>query len=261
MKYLKQTILLVFFVIACGFMPGNFSFEQSQKRFDRVADAYEKKEEYIFMKCRTRDIPEETFGNMFIRVFKQEQTMEVWVQKQNGQYTLFNEFKIYSMSGTLGPKRAQGDCQVPEGFYCINDFNPQSNYHLSLGVSYPNESDMRLSSAPHKGGDIYIHGGQASAGCLAMSNYYIEDIYICAVKAKTQGQEKIPVQIFPFKPTKINMSYYARYPQFSKNFKLWNNMAEGYFMFEKTKHLPDVYVGYDGYYQFSDATSVQATAK
>ena len=242
-------------------MPGTISFEENQKGFERVNDAYSRKEEYFKMKCRSKEIPEETFGNIFLRVFKQEEMMEVWVQKPDGKYVKFNEFKIYAMSGTLGPKRQQGDCQVPEGYYYINDFNPVSNYHLSLGVSYPNESDQILSTAPHKGGDIYIHGGHASAGCMAMSNYYIEDIYICAVKAKTNGQLRIPVQIFPFKMNQANMETYSRFAQFSKNIKLWNSIAQGYQLFEKTNRLADVYVDAQGYYQFSDPTSASALAK
>lgn len=122
------------FVIATAFMPGNFSFEETQKNFERVADAYSRKEEYVKMKCRSKEIPEETFGNIFLRAFKQEQMMEIWGIKPDGKYVKFNEFKIYAMSGKLGPKRQQGDCQVPEGYYCINEFNPVSNYHLSLGL-------------------------------------------------------------------------------------------------------------------------------
>lgn len=261
MKGLKTIIFLLVFLVTTAFMPGNLSFEDSQKNFERVNDAYSRKEEYFKMKCRSKEIPEETFGNVFLRVFKKEEMMEVWVQKPDGKYLKFNEFKIYAMSGTLGPKREQGDCQVPEGFYYINDFNPVSNYHLSLGISYPNESDMYLSNASHKGGEIYIHGGKASAGCMAMSNYYIEDIYICAVKAKTNGQLKIPVQIYPFKMSIENMNYYARFPQLSKNLKLWKNLAEGYNLFERTRSLPEAYVGLDGYYQFIDPTSSSASAK
>ncbi|HLP52534.1 MAG TPA: L,D-transpeptidase family protein [Chitinophagales bacterium] len=258
---INAAFFLAVFCIASAFAPGSYSFEESQKNFERVSDAYSRKEEYVKMKCRSKEIPEETFGNVFIRAFKAEETMELWVQKPDGKYIKFNEFKVYAMSGTLGPKRQQGDCQVPEGYYYIDDFNPVSSYHLSLGISYPNESDMILSSASHKGGDIYIHGGKASAGCLAMSNYYIEDIYICAVKARTNGQIKIPVLIYPFKMTTENMQHYARFPQFSRNLKLWNNLATGYQMFEKTNRLPEFYVAADGYYKFIDPASVSASSK
>lgn len=261
MKGINTSIFLAAFIALSAFMPGNFSFEETQKNYERVGDAYSRKEEYVKMRCRNKEIPEETFGNMFLRVFKREEVMEIWVQKPDGQYVKFNEFKIYAMSGTLGPKRQQGDCQVPEGYYYIDDFNPVSSYHLSLGVNYPNESDMILSTAAHKGGDIYIHGGQASAGCMAMSNYYIEDIYICAVKARTNGQLKIPVLIYPFKMTANNLAYYSAIPQLSKNAKLWRNLAEGYNMFEKTSRLPETYVGADGYYQFIDPASFSASSK
>lgn len=258
---IRSTIFISAFVVACSFMPGSFSFEESQKAYERVNDAYSRKEEYVMMKCRSKDIPEETFGKVFIRAFKQEEIMELWVQKPDGKYIKFNEFKVYAMSGTLGPKRQQGDCQVPEGYYYISDFNPVSNYHLSLGINYPNESDLKLSDYPRKGGDIYIHGGHASAGCLAMSNYYIEDIYICAVKARSNGQTKIPVLIYPFKMNDANMQRYGKYAQYAKNLKLWNNLAEGYNMFEKTTRLPDFYVDNGGYYKFIDPATESASSR
>lgn len=261
MKALSSFIICLVLVTGSAFMPPAFSFEETQKHYARVDDAYNRKEQYVLMRCRTNEIPEETFGNVLIRAFKMEQIVEVWVQKPNGRYVKFNEFSVYALSGTLGPKRQQGDCQVPEGYYYIDDFNPVSNYHLSLGISYPNESDMKLSNAPKKGGDIYMHGGKASAGCLAMSNYYIEDIYICAVKAHSNGQKKIPVQIFPFKPTQANLDYYTRMPQFSKYAKFWRNIAQGYQLFEKYNRVADTYVSSDGLYQFVSPASVEATAK
>ena len=71
-------------------------------------------------------------------------------------------------SGTMGPKRLQGDYQVPEGFYYINEFNPNSNYHLHLGLNYPNASDKILSDSLRPGGDIYIHGSCVSIGCIPL---------------------------------------------------------------------------------------------
>jgi murein L,D-transpeptidase YafK len=253
MIFFRALFLCVLFLAGTAFMPGQLSFEETQQKNDRVRQAYERKEEYIKMKCRKVGIPEETFGNMFIRAFKAEAIMEIWVQKPDGDYVKLDQFNIYAESGKLGPKRMQGDCQVPEGYYYINDFNPNSNYYLSLGISYPNESDMKLSTAANKGGLIYIHGKHASAGCLAMSDYYVEDIYICAVKARNYGQQKIPVQIFPFKPTEENFTLFNQYVDCAPFNKLWRNMAEGYNLFEKTHHLPKVTVANNGFYQFSDA--------
>jgi murein L,D-transpeptidase YafK len=256
MRFLRATLLIGLFAIASAFTGDKSSFEEKQKSFDRVKMAYDRKEEYILMRCRSLEIPE-TFGNMFIRVFKKEEVLEVWVQKPDGRYVLFNEYKVYAHSGRLGPKRQQGDAQVPEGFYHINDFKPESNYHLALGINYPNESDKMLSRAQDKGGDIYIHGGESSVGCLAMSDYYIENIYICAVKARNQGQEKIPVHIYPFKPTPINMEYYSNFKDYVQFKKLWRNMAEGYMYFERTRHLPDVMVAEDGFYKYLGAPMVE----
>ncbi len=102
-------------------------------------------------------------------------------------------------SGGIGPKRSEGDNQVPEGFYYINEFNPNSNYHLSLGLNYPNTSDKILSNSVKPGGDIYIHGNCVSTGCIAIQDMSIEEVYVIASLVKAKGQNFIPVHIFPVK--------------------------------------------------------------
>jgi len=261
MRFLKNALCLWVFLAGTAFVPGQHSFEQQQRLNERVNQAWDRKNDLINMRCRSLEIPEETFGKMLIRVFKEEGIMEIWVEKPDGKFIKFNEIKIYAASGKLGPKRCQGDCQVPEGYYYINDFNPNSNYYLSLGINYPNESDMILSTAPRKGGDIYIHGAKCSAGCMAMSNYYIEDIYICAVKARSLGQQKIPVWIYPFKMTPINLAFFSQYADCKPFDKFWRNLAQGYLFFEKNKRLPDIAVDANGDYQFTDPAKVQAGLK
>jgi murein L,D-transpeptidase YafK len=253
---LKSAFLIFLFAVLSAFKGDNSSFEEKQKSFERVRMAYDRKEDYIFMKCRQLDIPQ-TFGNMFIRAFKKEGTLEVWVQRPDGRYAMLYEYTIYAHSGRLGPKREQGDAQVPEGVYYINEFRPESNHHLALGINYPNEADKKLSRSQDKGGDIFIHGGTSSVGCLAMSDYYIENIYICAVKARNQGQEKIPVYIYPFKPTPMNLQYYSNFKDYQRFKTFWKNLAESYMYFEKTHHLPDVMVADDGSYKFLGAPLVQ----
>lgn len=258
MKVLPVIAALFISLLLPSFTGRQLTFEETQKTYPRVRMAYERKEELFFMKCRSREIPE-TFGNIYIRAFKQEGTLEIWVQRPGGEFALFNEYKVYAQSGTLGPKRQQGDAQVPEGFYHIIDFNPFSNYHLSLGINYPNESDMKLSHAPKKGGDIYIHGGQVSAGCLAMTDYYIEDIYMAAVKARSFGQQQIPVHIFPFKMSPQNVNYYSNVVEFKKHAKFWRSLFTAYQWFEKTKRLPEVEVSQDGNYQVSAPSAFSAS--
>ena len=116
MNLFKVTLLLFVFTLGSAFVPEKQSFEEIQKGFSRVKDTYERKEELIKMKCRSLDIPEETFGNIFLRVFKMECVMELWVQRPDGTYIKFKQFDIYALSGLLGPKRQEGDKQVPEGF-------------------------------------------------------------------------------------------------------------------------------------------------
>jgi murein L,D-transpeptidase YafK len=253
----KNFLLIGFFLLASGFSHDFASFEATQKTYPRVSAAYERKEEMFLMKCKAKQVSEQ-FSDMFIRVFKQEKTMEIWAKNEQGAYVKFAEYAVASMSGTLGPKRQQGDLQVPEGFYTIVDYNPLSNYHLSLGINYPNNSDNILSAATRKGGDIYIHGREVSSGCMAMTDYYIEEIYMAAVKARTQGQAAIPVHIFPFKMTVINMAYYERYSQFKAQQKFWKNLQLGYQFFERNNRLPQVNVGGDGYYRFADPLTTRA---
>ncbi len=109
--------------------------------------------------------------DILLRAYKQESELELWAKnKKDKQYTLLKTYKICASSGTLGPKRKQGDIQVPEGFYVIDRFNPVSNFYLSLGVSYPNASDKILGVKGALGGDIFIHGNCVTIGCLPISD-------------------------------------------------------------------------------------------
>jgi murein L,D-transpeptidase YafK len=74
---------------------------------------------------------------IFLRAFKKEAVVELWVENPSGSYTLAKNYSICATCGILGPKRRIGDEQVPEGFYELDWFNPQSNFFLSLHVSYP----------------------------------------------------------------------------------------------------------------------------
>ena len=138
---------------------------------------------------------------VYIRSFKYDSQLEVWVKNtQKEPFQLFKTYRVCAMAGTLGPKRMEGDYQVPEGFYYINEFNPRSTYHLSLGLNYPNPSDRILSDAFKPGGDIYIHGSCVTVGCIPVTDPQIEEIYILAAYAKDQGQDFIPVhRLFSFR--------------------------------------------------------------
>lgn len=128
---------------------------------------------------------------------KQERALEVWVSDESGEFRLLETFPILGASGTLGPKLAEGDGQVPEGLYTIESLNPNSLFHLALRVNYPNSFDKtkgKLDSRAHLGSDIMIHGGAQSIGCLAMGDQAAEDLFVLAAET---GIEHIAVILSP----------------------------------------------------------------
>lgn len=188
---------------------------------------------------------------LYVRSFKYDRQLEVWVKgNAKEQFKLFKTYKICMQSGTMGPKRMEGDYQVPEGFYQINEFNPNSNYHLSLGLNYPNASDKILSDPQRPGNSIYIHGNCVSTGCIAISDEPIEELYIIASYVKANGQEFIPVHVFPVRyNVKKSMEYLnntiknnAYLQQFNKSIK------EVFDYFEVKKQLPIIMINKRGEY-------------
>ncbi len=175
--------------------------------------------------------------------------MEIWLKSKGAnEFKLFKTYAICSSSGVLGPKRKQGDGQVPEGFYQIAVFNPYSSYHLSLGINYPNASDKIIGKG-NLGGDIMIHGSCVTIGCIPLTDTYIKEVYILAVEAKNNGQQTIPVHIFPTRLNEKGMSFLK--DEFDGNKTLlnfWNNLKQVYDYFEKNKKLPKIKVNKDGTY-------------
>jgi murein L,D-transpeptidase YafK len=188
---------------------------------------------------------------LYIRSFKYDSQLEVWVkQTPQEKFKLFKTYKVCALAGTLGPKRMQGDYQVPEGIYYINEFNPKSQYHLSLGLNYPNASDRILSDSLQPGGDIYIHGSCVTTGCIPVTDKQIEDIYLLAMHAKDEGQDFIPVHIFPvhFK-NKASNDYLNRYLRdFPEYGTMANSLRQVYNYFERTKEIPLILINRKGEY-------------
>lgn len=137
--------------------------------------------------------------SIFIRGFKEEKVVELWAAtpSKDQPHVLVRTFPICAGSGELGPKRREGDLQVPEGFYRVGVFNPQSSYHLSLGVSYPNAADRFHSRGQPPGSAIMIHGNCVTIGCIPLRDGPIEDLYLAAVMARDAGQQEIPIHLFP----------------------------------------------------------------
>lgn len=193
---------------------------------------------------------------VYIRSFKYDSQLEVWIKNdRKDPYKLFKTYKVCALAGTLGPKRMEGDYQVPEGFYYINEFNPRSQYHLSLGLNYPNISDQILSDNDRPGGEIYIHGSCVTVGCIPVTDPMIEELYIITAHAKNQGQDFIPVHIFPIRyNVKRSVDYLAKLTKEDEPLKQFTaNLEDAFNYFEKHKQLPVVMVSDKGDYMVNDA--------
>lgn len=231
----------------------NSSFKDDQKKYSRVRTAYAEKESSMLELLEKNSIDVYNL-QIYLRAFKTEKKIELWAKnKADVSYKLIKEFNICSISGELGPKRKQGDFQIPEGFYHINRFNPYSNFYLSLGINYPNKSDKILGVKGNLGGDIFIHGSCVTIGCLPITDNGIKELYIFCVEAKNNGQSKIPVSVFPVRLTNTNYNKLkAKYKTDSDRINLWEDLKEGYDYFNMNKALPEVIFLNNGRHQIGD---------
>ncbi|MGH7552417.1 MAG: L,D-transpeptidase family protein [Longimicrobiales bacterium] len=224
-------------------------FTTTQLQHPRVMEARLQMRFGIKRLFRERGIPYPA-EQIFLRVFKRERMLELWVRPPSAdQFVLLKQYMICALQGDLGPKRGQGDGQTPEGFYEIDHFNPSSVYHLSLHVNYPNSSDRVLGRADGLGGDIMIHGGCESIGCIAVTNEAIKELYWIAVEARAAGQARIPVHIFPARLTNDELGLLGR--TFGKRPNLitfWTSLKPGFDYFERTHQIPAIRVDAQGRY-------------
>jgi murein L,D-transpeptidase YafK len=173
---------------------------------------------------------------VFLRAFKESRTLEAWIEGRDG-WQLFRTWPICAASGDLGPKLAEGDRQVPEGFYGVvpGRLNPRSSYHLSMNIGYPNAYDR---ANGRTGSYIMIHGVCGSSGCLSMTDPIVEEIWVLVEAALRGGQREVPVHIFPFPLTEDRLAAVRDHPWYS----FWEDLAPGYLAFEETRALPRVEV-------------------
>ena len=233
------------------FKAGNsYSFIDYQKTFPRPSEALQRKADTLRKQFEAKKLAWPA-KYLYIRSFKYDSQLEVWVKNDvKEQFQLFKTYKVCALAGTLGPKRMEGDYQVPEGFYYINQFNPKSNYYLSLGINYPNVSDKVLSDSLRPGSEIFIHGSCVTVGCIPIRDEQIDELYILAAYAKDQGQDFIPVHIFP---VRFNVEKSVKYldnltkdDQTLKKFA--DRMEDAFDYFDKYKQLPVVMIGDKGQY-------------
>jgi murein L,D-transpeptidase YafK len=176
-------------------------------------------------------------GNpVMIRIFKAESEFELWMQKDE-RFELFATYPICKWSGKLGPKLHEGDKQAPEGVYTVAmpQIHRRGRWPRSLNIGYPNAFDKALERT---GSLILVHGGCSSTGCYAMTNPQMEEIYRLSERALQQGQQFIPVHVFPFRMTDTNLAAHAD----SEWQPFWRNIKDAYDVFERTRVPPSVKV-------------------
>lgn len=174
---------------------------------------------------------------IFVRIFKEESEFEIWKQRDDGRFYHFKTYPICNWSGDVGPKIKQGDRQAPEGFYTIfkGQMNPNSAFHLAFNVGFPNAYDKvngRTGSA------LMVHGKCKSAGCYAMTDALIEEIYALAREQFTGGNESFQVHAYPFRMTQANLERHKGSPWEG----FWKTLKDGSDYFEATRIPPPVLV-------------------
>jgi murein L,D-transpeptidase YafK len=245
---------LAFFVLSLGALTAQQpSLRQQQERFPRVRAAAQEKDAVLRKLFGQKGLPYPPHI-MVLCAFKKEGQLELWSgANDKDPLVLVRTYAICATSGKPGPKRRFGDEQVPEGFYDFDWFNPQSNFHLSLHISYPNAADRILKTSPNAGGDIFLHGNCVTIGCIPITDDGIKEVYWLGVLVRSSGSRRLPIYIFPTRLTDSGLrSLVATEHPSSATLAFWVNLQQGYDLFEKHHHALDVRVGKDGMYEFPD---------
>jgi murein L,D-transpeptidase YafK len=172
---------------------------------------------------------------ILMRIFKEEAELEVWKQDDSGRFAVFRSYPICRFSGELGPKIKTGDRQAPEGFYTITPglMNPNSSQYLAINIGFPNAYDR---ANGRTGSFLMIHGGCSSAGCYAMTDEQMAEIYALAREAFFGGQASFQLQAYPFRMTPLNMARHRDSPHMA----FWRMLKGGHDHFEVTHLEPRV---------------------
>jgi murein L,D-transpeptidase YafK len=225
------------------------TFRERQLQFPRVRNAYGARAPEVAEMLQRQGVT--TLAEVFLRVFKREQLVELWARDTHADtFVLIETLAVCGTSGTLGPKREKGDEQIPEGFYFIDVFNPVSQFHLSLRVDYPNAVDRARGVGRPLGGDIFLHGGCATIGCVPVTNAGIERLYVVALSARAAGQSRIPVHMFPTRLDDDGFAWLVEtFGEDHSDLGFWKDLRLGYQAFERTRRVPEI-AHHHGRYSF-----------
>ena len=237
-KYLLTIILMALMVIGSFFFARGLWVPMKQKIFGKkttneIVNLYgpRVRDELIpFFKQNSISYPPK---ELTFLALKNEQRLEIWTKDSNNKNIFIRSYSIWKLSGKTGPKLREGDYQVPEGIYKIIGLNPNSSYHLSMKLNYPNEFDLahaKTEGRTKPGSNIFIHGKAVSIGCLAMGDKTIEELFILA---KDVGIKNISVVISPYDPRIKELKYIEKeQPKWTKD--LYKDISIEFSKYNKT---------------------------
>jgi murein L,D-transpeptidase YafK len=213
----------------------------NQLTFPNVRTAYKEKENEVAALLHHYHVKPEKL-QIYLRAFKKEGVLELWIKNKEEQCFQFaKSYAICTSSGKLGPKRKEGDYQVPEGYYQIDRLNPKSKYFLSLHVNYPNFSDKIFADPIKPGSLIFVHGNCVSIGCLPITDEKIKELYILCAEAMGNGQVNIPITIFPAMLESKTFDKLSNENKGNTEFlNLWADLRTGYDYFNIYRTLPEI---------------------
>ena len=253
---MKKLPLIFITLIAISTISVAQQLVEEQLTYPRVREAKEDYHDVLKKAFEEKNVafpPEE----IFISSYKFDMEMELWAKGKKGEeFKLIKTYDICQVSGGLGPKREQGDLQIPEGVYRLEYFNPSSAYHLSMKINYPNEADRKLGTQGNLGGDIFIHGDCVTIGCIPIENEPMKELYWLSVLTKSNGGN-IPIHIFPFRMDTANVTFFKKVPYITESeWDLWNQLEPIYKYFQTYKQLPEVKINSNGAYFINDKSAL-----
>ncbi len=247
---IKYLLFLLPFTFLYALPVNKYSIDYQVSNYSRVRVAHEFAAPVIKKLFNAKGLNVKK-NKVFFRAYKYEKVLELWAfDKEKDQYVLLKSYPICALSGDWGPKRQQGDRQVPEGFYRISHFNPKSKFYLSMQINYPNESDkIRTTNPKDPGNYIMIHGKCASIGCISIQDNPIEELYWLCLQRHNAGQRTIPVHIYP---CRLDAFRYKLKKYLDKDntemIAFWEELEAVHQYFDKHRKLPKIKVGKNGAY-------------
>jgi murein L,D-transpeptidase YafK len=195
MRILGFIVLLTVFLSGCNSVPKKkVTASNWHQAHHQVLKQYGAKSEArlkpYFKRANVKYPPQK----VDLLVFKKERKVELWAQDHRRQPKLIRTYPMTATSGKPGPKMQQWDRQIPEGVYDIVHLNPFSNYHLSMMLNYPNQFDRekaRRDGRTNLGDEIFIHGKRASAGCIAVGDRAMNELFILMSRIGHQNAKVI----------------------------------------------------------------------